>query len=103
MEKFDIIEYISGMTSYVFDKAMIRRIAVDRGVIGVTAYSSLTVKDRDLIKADLLYEAYLSPRVYRKATAAITATSEVSRRTTNSVRGSIISLCPYTGDMMTRS
>lgn len=63
MDRFDIIEYISGMTSYVFDKAMIRRIAVDRGVIGVTAYSSLTVKDRDLIKADLLYEAYLSPTI----------------------------------------
>lgn len=67
MEHFDIIEFISGMTSYVFDKAMLSRIAIERGVSGVTAYSSLTVKDKDLIKADLLYEAYLSPSIMASA------------------------------------
>lgn len=63
MEHFDIIEYISGLTTYVFDESILNRIAIDRGVDSVSAYTDLTQKDKDLIKADLLYEVYLSPNI----------------------------------------
>jgi hypothetical protein len=61
MDRFDIIEYISGLTSYVFDKSVLKRIAVERNVIDVVDYSELSKSDKDLIFADLLYTAYLSP------------------------------------------
>lgn len=63
MKQFDIIEYISGLTTYVFDESILNRIAIDRGVDSVSAYTDLTQKDKDLIKADLLYEVYLSPNI----------------------------------------
>jgi hypothetical protein len=63
MAKFDIIEYISGMTPYVFSDSVLKRISADREVMYVESYSELTQESKDLIKADLLYEAYLSPSV----------------------------------------
>lgn len=67
-EKFDILEYLSGLTSFVFDKAVLKRIALDRGVMNVTDYSELDVKTKDLLRADLLLAAYLSPNVWASAT-----------------------------------
>lgn len=64
METFDIIEYLSGLTQFVFDKAVLKRIAYDRGVIEVTDYEELDAKTRDLLRADLLYTAYISPNVW---------------------------------------
>lgn len=63
MEHFDIIEYISGLTSYVFDESVLKRIAIDRGVYDVEGYSGIDQRTKDLLKADLLYEVYLSPNV----------------------------------------
>jgi hypothetical protein len=60
MEKIDVIEYISGLTSYVFDKALLKRVAMDRGVEYV---SQIDTKTRDLLRADLMYEAFLSPNI----------------------------------------
>ena len=67
-EKFDILEYLSGLTSFVFDKAVLKRIALDRGVLSVTSYSELDDKTKDLLRADLLLAAYLSPNVWASYT-----------------------------------
>ena len=61
---FDILEYMSGLTGFTFDKAVLKRIAFDRGVNNVTEYEELTKRDKDLITADLLLTAYLSPTIW---------------------------------------
>lgn len=68
MNEFDIIEYLSGLTGFVFDKAVLKRIAYDRGVIEVTAYEELDDKTKDLLKADLLFTAYFSPNIWASST-----------------------------------
>lgn len=67
-DRFDILEYLSGLTSFVFDKAVLKRIALDRGVLNVTSYSELDNKTKDLLRADLLLAAYLSPNVWASYT-----------------------------------
>jgi hypothetical protein len=62
--KFDIIEFLSGLTNYVFDKAVLKTIALYRGVAEVTSYDELDKKTLDLLEADLLYKAYYSPNVW---------------------------------------
>ena len=62
--EFDILEYMSGLTGFTFDKAVLTRIALERCVADVTEYAQLTKRDRDLITADLLLTAYLSPTVW---------------------------------------
>lgn len=61
MEEFDIIEYMSGLTGFVLDKAVLKRIALDRGVSEVTSYEELDTETKELLLADLLLVAYLSP------------------------------------------
>lgn len=68
MEEFDILEYLSGLTGYVFDKAVLKRIAWEREVSDVTSFDELDVKTRDLLRADLLYVAYTSPNVWASST-----------------------------------
>ena len=46
-DKFDIIEYLSGLTNFVFDKAVLKRIAYDRNVIDVTAYEYLSDEQKE--------------------------------------------------------
>ena len=67
-DRFDILEYLSGLTSFVFDKAVLKRIALDRDVLSVTSYSELDDKTKDLLRADLLLAAYLSPNVWASYT-----------------------------------
>ncbi|MBP5681289.1 MAG: hypothetical protein J6X31_09610 [Bacteroidales bacterium] len=55
---------MSGLTGFTFDKAVLTRIAVERGVAEVTEYEELEKRDIDLITADLLLTAYLSPNVW---------------------------------------
>lgn len=62
--EFDILQYMSGLTGFTFDKAVLTRIALKRGVDEVTEYEELTEKDEDLITADLLLTAYLSPTIW---------------------------------------
>ena len=69
-DTFDIIEYLSGITGYVFDKAVLKRIALDRGVYGMQCFNELTQQDKDLLRADLLLVAYLSPNVWASSTHA---------------------------------
>lgn len=65
--KFDIIEYMSGLTGYIFTKAVLQRIALERGVDSVVSYGELTPMIRELLFADLLYTAYCSPNVMASA------------------------------------
>ena len=68
-QEFDIIKYISGLLAgFVFDKATLERIALDRGVMGVSSYEELDAKTKELLKADLAYSAYYSPSVWASST-----------------------------------
>lgn len=66
--EFDILQYMSGLTGFTFDKAVLTRIALDRGVSEVTEYSELTERLKDLLNADLLLTAYLSPTIWASFT-----------------------------------
>lgn len=68
MEKVNIIEYLSGLTAYVFDKSILKRIALDRGVLDVDDCSVLEQQTKDLLKADLYYVVYTSPNVWASST-----------------------------------
>lgn len=57
---FDIIEYMSGLTTLTVDESVLKRIAYDRGVIDFEYYEQLTERDKDLILADILYSVYVS-------------------------------------------
>lgn len=61
MAAFDIIEYLSGLTGYLFDKSVLNRIALERGVSEVANYNDLTQEQKDLCFADELYVIYTAP------------------------------------------
>ena len=42
MAQIDIIQYLEGLTAFVFDKAVLTRIAVERDVMDVTDSKQLT-------------------------------------------------------------
>ena len=67
-EKFDIIDYLAGLTGFVFDKAVLVRIALDRRVRSVEMYDELDTMTKELLKADLLYTAYISPNIWASST-----------------------------------
>ena len=52
--KFNIINYLAGMTGFVFDKDVLQRIALDCGVSEVTEYSELTQENKDRCMMALL-------------------------------------------------
>lgn len=66
-DKMDIIDYLSGLTGFVFDKAVLQRIALDRQALYVSP-EDLDAKTKDLLRADLLYTAYVSPNVWASHT-----------------------------------
>ena len=62
MVEFDIIKYLSGLLGgFVFDRATLEAIALDRGVSDVVAYEELSYEQREILRADLAYAAYCSP------------------------------------------
>ena len=63
MGQFDIIRYLSGLTGFVFDKDVLSTIAIDRGVADIQSADQLDEKTKDLLLADLLFIAYISPNV----------------------------------------
>lgn len=68
--KFDILDFLSGLTGFVFDKSVLARIAWERDIVDVTSFDELDAKTIDLAKADLYYTAYLSPNVWASQTNA---------------------------------
>ena len=61
MASFDIIRYMSSLTGYVFDDAVLERIALERNVAEGGSFAELSAKDKDLLTADLLFVLYTSP------------------------------------------
>lgn len=61
MDEFDIIEYLSSLTSFVFDKNVLKRIARERGLSKIGDIDEITQKQKDLCLADLLYVIYTGP------------------------------------------
>ena len=70
MNDFDIIEYLSGLTQFTFDKAVLKRIALERDVLDVADFSELSQRDIDLLRADLFYTAYLSATTWANSTVS---------------------------------
>lgn len=60
MNGLGIIEYISGLTSYVLDESVIKRIAFDRNVLDKSP-ERLDQRQKDLLLADVLHAVWLSP------------------------------------------
>ena len=54
MEALSIIDYIDGLTAFVLDKAVLKRIAFDRGVLDIDP-KDLTEKQKELLHADVLF------------------------------------------------
>ena len=61
MAEFDIIKYLEGLTAFVFDRAVLNRIAMERDLLSVESYNDLTQKQKDLALADLLFVIYTAP------------------------------------------
>lgn len=59
--KFDIIDYLSGLTAYVFDVSVLRRVALDNGVAEVRDYNELDAEQIDRCKMSLLETLVLAP------------------------------------------
>lgn len=60
--EFDIIKYLSGLLGgFIFDRATLEAIALERGVSDVTSFESLDSKTKELLRADLAYAAWCSP------------------------------------------
>lgn len=63
--EFNIINYLSGILGgYVFDKAVLERIALERDVLDVVNYREIDTKTKELLRADLAYAAYYSPSTW---------------------------------------
>ena len=58
---FNIIDFITGLYPYVFDIAVLRRVAYDCGVIEITEYSELTEEQKDRCRIALLETLVLNP------------------------------------------
>ena len=67
MAEFGIIDYMSGLTGFVFDKSVLLRIATDRKVLQMKP-EELEQRDKDLLTADLLRVACLSPNTIASQT-----------------------------------
>lgn len=88
MATFDIIEYLSGMTAFVFDKPVLKRIALERGIDDVTYYSDLTQQQKDLCYADMLFVVYTSPNTTASYSASHgTFKKSVGSQTINDKQG----------------
>lgn len=58
---FNTIDFIAGLYPYVFDIAVLRRVAYDCGVIEITEYSELTEEQKDRCRIALLETLVLNP------------------------------------------
>lgn len=58
---FNIIDFLAGLYPYVFDIAVLRRVAYDCGVIEITEYSELTEEQKDRCRIALLETLVLNP------------------------------------------
>jgi hypothetical protein len=61
MQEFDLITYMGSMTGYTFTREQLEGIVTNRGLGDVTSFSELTLKDRNLMLADMLFIIYTTP------------------------------------------
>lgn len=61
MAEFNIINYMRGLTGYVFREDVLRRIAVERGVENATSIEDIDRRSRNLMIADMLMVLFTSP------------------------------------------
>lgn len=60
-----VIDYLSGLTQFTFDKAVLDRVALDRDIAGEEqTIENIDRRTKDLCTADLLLAAYLSPDIW---------------------------------------
>lgn len=59
--KFDIIDYLSGITNFIFDKSVLNRVALECEVAEVEAFTDLTQEDKDKCKIALLETIVYGP------------------------------------------
>jgi hypothetical protein len=59
--KRDIVTYLSNLTGYSFTKEQILSVAYNRGFDEETDITTLTLRDRNLLLADLLFIIFTSP------------------------------------------
>lgn len=59
--KFDILKYLSGMTNFVFDKAVLERVAIKCGIINIESFADLTEEIEDECKMLLLETIVYGP------------------------------------------
>ena len=58
---FDIYDYLSGLTGYVFDISVLKRVALNQGVNDISDYSELTEEQKDRCKIELLETLLVTP------------------------------------------
>ena len=61
VSKFNILSYLSGMTTFVFDKAVLERVAIKCGVAEIDSFADLTEEVEDKCKAMLLETIVYGP------------------------------------------
>ena len=61
VSKFNILSYLSGMTTFVFDKAVLERVAIQCGVAEIDSFADLTEEVEDKCKAMLLETIVYGP------------------------------------------
>lgn len=60
-QAFDVLGYLSGMTNFVFDKAVLEYVALECGVMGVSSYADITQEQKDSCKIMLLETIVYGP------------------------------------------
>ena len=60
-ESFNIINYLAGLTGYVFDIDVLNRVALECGVIDIVDFSEMTNEKRDRCKMALLETLLITP------------------------------------------
>lgn len=58
---FDVIEYLSGLTNFVFDKAVLKRVAYRRGISEAESYDDVDENTERLCIKDLLVTILRGP------------------------------------------
>lgn len=58
---FDIYDYLSGLTGYVFDISVLKRVALNQGVNEISDYSELSEEQKDRCKIELLETLLITP------------------------------------------
>lgn len=61
MGSLTLIEYMSGLTGFILDESVLRRIAFDRHIHDDARPCDLSQRDRDLLLADILFTVLCSP------------------------------------------